>query len=99
MHGIDDTTMWELNKRIYDLKQEISDLEEYNIDLGKENRELEEENIKLKDLIIPWVKAATCPECDGSGICQGYTGHGDHEIWQCQWCDVRDHLLGKLNDK
>ena len=84
-----------------DYEQEIKDIDSWNeyrrlegeiLDLRKENR-------RLRDLVIPWVKAAICPECDGSGTCQGYTGYGDHEIWQCQWCDIRDRILGEINGK
>lgn len=45
------------------------------------------------------LKAAKCPDpaCDGEGTCSGtrpgYDGEPDLDVWQCQWCEIRDRLV------
>lgn len=44
------------------------------------------------------LRAAKCPECDGSGAYYG--GGGDEfsgpEVVQCQWCDVSKRLISEI---
>jgi hypothetical protein len=46
---------------------------------------------------VGWVRAAICPQCDGSGAY--YDGSGnleDYSVVQCQWCDERKKLIEAL---
>ena len=56
--------------------------------------ELQAENAKLKELL----KAADCPNCDGSGsipvqVASYQLAEPDWEQQQCQWCDEREQAL------
>lgn len=85
----------ELQDKLWKLREKIEALES-TIKFLKEEEEISkvaiqgcnqvfEINEKLKGIL----KAGSCPNCDGSGVCRG-----EHDIWQCEWCDARDHLLG-----
>ncbi len=41
--------------------------------------------------LVRSLKAAKCPQCDGSGAVQA----GPDDICQCQWCHERDAILAK----
>ena len=57
--------------------------------LNKRIKDFKKENEVLKKL----VRAAICPECDGSGINAQQVGEQEWEAVQCQWCDTKNDIL------
>ena len=60
----------------------------------RELMEAKAENAELKELL----KAADCPNCDGSGsipvqVASYQLAEPDWEQQQCQWCDEREQAL------
>jgi len=59
-------------------------------ELGWRDREIDRAEQREAELVQS-LKAAKCPQCDGSGAVQV----GPDDICQCQWCHERDAILAK----